>query len=63
MEVARLVTDEGNGCRFELQREKHWIHTGPTWSIAVRERLLVLFYVTKQPNASICTDIGYDTSS
>ena len=42
MEVARLVNEE-NDCRFEVQREEHWIHTRPTWSIAVKERLLELF--------------------
>ena len=43
MEVARLVYGEENDCRFEDQREEHWIHKGSTWSIAVRERLLELF--------------------
>ena len=43
MEVARLVNGEENDCRFEVQREKDCIHTRPTWSIAVRERLLELF--------------------
>ena len=43
MEVARLVNGEENDCRFEVQREEHWIHMRPTWSIAVRERLLELF--------------------
>ena len=46
MEVARLVNDEENYYRFEVQREEHRthsIHTRPTWSIAVRERLLELF--------------------
>ena len=27
MEVARLVNDEQNGCRFEVQVEVHWLHT------------------------------------
>ena len=40
MEVARLVNDEENGCRFEVQREEHWIHTRPTWLMAVRESFL-----------------------
>ena len=44
MEVARLVNDEEKDCRFEVQREEHWMHTRPTWSIAVRERLLKIFY-------------------
>ena len=35
--------DEENDCRFEVQREEHWIHTRPTWSMAVRERLQELF--------------------
>ena len=43
MEVARLVNDEKKGCRFEVQREEHLIHTQPTRSITVRERLLELF--------------------
>ena len=42
-EVARLVNDEENNCRFEVQRKEHWIHTRHTLSIAVRERLLGLF--------------------
>ena len=42
MEVARLVNEE-NDCTFEVQMEEHWVHTRPTWSIAVRERLLELF--------------------
>ena len=40
MEVTRLANDEEDGCRLEAQREEHWIHTQPTWSVAVRERLL-----------------------
>ena len=40
MEVAR---DEENDCRFEIQREVHWMHTRPIWSIAARERFLKLF--------------------
>ena len=44
MGVARLVDDEENDCRFQVQREEHWIHMIPTWSIAVRERLLELFW-------------------
>ena len=44
MEVSRLVNDEENGCRFEVQREEHWIHMQPTWSIAVEESLLELFW-------------------
>ena len=40
MEVARLVNNEENDCRFEVQREENWIQ----WSIAVRERLIELFY-------------------
>ena len=43
LEVTRLVNDEENDCRFEVQREEPWIHTRHTWSIAVRERLLELF--------------------
>ena len=35
-----MLIDEENDCRFELQRKEHWIHTPPTWSIAVRKRLL-----------------------
>ena len=30
--------------RFEVQREEKWTHTQPIWSIAVRDRLLELFY-------------------
>ena len=26
MEVARLVNDKENDCRFEVQREEHWMH-------------------------------------
>ena len=44
IEVARLVNDEENDYRFEVQREEHWIHTQSTRSVAVRERLLELFY-------------------
>ena len=40
MEAARLANDVENDCRLEAQREEHWIHTQPIWSIAVRERLL-----------------------
>ena len=43
MEVARLVNDKENCCRFEVQRAEYWIHTRPTWSKAVKERLLDLF--------------------
>ena len=41
MEVT--VSDEENDCRFEVQRDEPWIHTRPTWPIAVKERLLELF--------------------
>ena len=34
---------EENDCRFEVQREEHWIHMQPMWSIADRERLLEIF--------------------
>ena len=56
MEVARFANEE-NDCRFGVQRENNWIHTRPTWSIAVWERLLesVCDYLL---NASICSDIG-----
>ena len=27
MDVARLVNDEENDCRFEVQREEHWKNT------------------------------------
>ena len=27
MEVARLVNNEENGCRFEVKGEEHWITT------------------------------------
>ena len=37
MEIARLVNDEENDCRFE------WVHKLLTWSIAFREGLLKLF--------------------
>ena len=37
-----LKNDE-NDCRFEVQREEHWIHKRPTWSIAAREWLLEIF--------------------
>ena len=48
MEIARLVIDEENDCRFEIQREEDWVHMRPTWSIAVRERLLGWsYFVTK----------------
>ena len=40
--VARF-NDNENDCRFEVQREEHWIYTRPTWSITVRARLLELF--------------------
>ena len=40
-EVARL--DDENDCRFEVQREEHWIHMRTTWSIYVRDGLLELF--------------------
>ena len=43
MEVAGLVNDEENDCRLEVQREEHWIHTQPTWSIVVSERLVEVF--------------------
>ena len=46
-EVARLVNYEESGCRFEVQREEHWVHMQPTWLIAVRERLLEFICVTK----------------
>ena len=39
MEVARLVNDEENGY-IQSPKGEHWIHTLPTWLIAVRERLL-----------------------
>ena len=38
MEVARLVNNEDNNCRFEVPREEYWIHTRPTWSVAVRRK-------------------------
>ena len=41
--VTRLVHDEENDCRFEVQREEHWIHLHLTWIIAVWERRLELF--------------------
>ena len=44
MEVARKANDEDNDCRFIVQKGEHWIHTLPTWSIAVRERLLESFF-------------------
>ena len=40
---ARLVIDDENNCRFDVQREEHWIHTRPTRSKTVWERLLELF--------------------
>ena len=43
LEVARLFNDVETGFRFEVQREEHWIHTRPTWSIAVKVRSLELF--------------------
>ena len=43
MAVARSVNDDENDCRFEVQKEEYWIHTRPTWSIAVRETLQELF--------------------
>ena len=39
-----LDWDEDNDCIFKVQREEYWIHTRPTWSIAVRKRLLELLY-------------------
>ena len=27
VEVAKLVNDDENDCRFEVQREEKWIHT------------------------------------
>ena len=54
MEVASWLMVKKTTCRFEVQRDEHCIHTGHTCSIAVRERLL---------DASICSGIGYDTSS
>ena len=39
----RWITDRENDCRFEVQLVEHWIHTRPTWCIAVRERLLEIF--------------------
>ena len=62
MEVARLLDDEVNGCRFDVQREEHWVNMRPTWLKGVREKLLD-FFVTKPVIASICSGIGYDTSS
>ena len=44
MEVSRLVNDEENGFRFEVQSDEFWMHMRPTCSIAIRERLLELFY-------------------
>ena len=41
MEVARLVNDEENGCKFEAQTED------PGWLISVRERLLEGVCVTR----------------
>ena len=47
LEVARLVNEESDS-RFEVQREKHRIHTRPTRSMAVRKRLLeLLLFFTK----------------
>ena len=42
--VVRLVNVKENDCRFVVQREEHWIHTRPTRSITVGERLLELFF-------------------
>ena len=42
VEATRLINDEENDCRFEVQREEHWILTQPTWSMAIRGRLLKL---------------------
>ena len=63
LEIARLVNDEENNCRFEFHREEHGIHIRPTWSIAVREMLLELFFVTKLAYTSICSGIECNTSS
>ena len=60
MEVARLVNEENN-CRFKVQREEHWIHARPTWSITVRNGCWS-YFLTKLA-ASICSGIGCDTSS
>ena len=43
LEVARLVGDEENDCRFEVQMEERWIHTRPTRSTVIRERFQKLF--------------------
>ena len=45
MAVVKLANDEEKYCRFEVQREEHWMNTRPTWSIAARERLLEFFCV------------------
>ena len=42
MEVARLVNDEENDCRFGVQREEHWVHTRLTWSIAEGKVAVIL---------------------
>ena len=41
-----LVNLEENGCRLEVRRDEHWIHTRPRRLIAVRDSLLE-FFVTK----------------
>ena len=40
IEVARLVSDGGNDCKFGVRREEHRIHSRPTLSTAVWESLL-----------------------
>ena len=56
------MSDE-NDCRHAVQREENWIHTWPTWSIAVRERLLAIFCDYLDLMLQYALGIGYDSGS
>ena len=62
MEVARLVNDEENDCRFEVQMEEHWIHT-PTYMVNSCQGKLLELFCDLTGLMLQCSGIGCDTSS